>query len=154
MNIVTLQCYLLGSDLEDIITVWLDSAAEPIAVSISSLGHCILDNPFTNMWTTTVMVRYPDGGPIPDTAMYIQKLEREREARERGETKDNRSFLAKYVSIFLSKKFVYYRFCTMCYLIYFFFFLQWMYIVPALIFLLLSSATNPEAAAGGSAQRQ
>lgn len=94
---------MLGSDLEDIITVWLDSAAEPIAVSISSLGPCALDNPFTNMWTTNVVVRYPDGGPIPDTAMYIQKLEREREARERGETKDNRSFLAKYVSIFLLK---------------------------------------------------
>lgn len=95
---------MLGSDLEDIITIWLDSAAEPIAVSISSLGPCILDNPFTNMWTTNVVVRYPDGGPIPDTAMYIQKLEREREARERGETKDNRSFLAKYVSIFLLKE--------------------------------------------------
>ncbi|XP_017893157.1 uncharacterized protein LOC108632840 [Ceratina calcarata] len=25
-------CYLLGSDLEDSITIWLDSAAEPIAV--------------------------------------------------------------------------------------------------------------------------
>lgn len=35
----------------------------------------------------------------PDTASYIQKLEREREAREKGELKDNRSFLAKYVSI-------------------------------------------------------
>lgn len=104
MNIVNLQCYLLGSDLEDIVTVWLDTAAEPIAVSISSLGPCTLDNPFTNMWTTNVVVRYPDGGPIPDTAMYIQKLEREREARERGETKDNRSFLAKYVSIFLLKE--------------------------------------------------
>ncbi|EFN80346.1 ER membrane protein complex subunit 10 [Harpegnathos saltator] len=119
-------CYLLGSDLEDIITIWLDSAAEPVAVSISSSGPCIFDNPFTNMWTTNVIVRYPDGGPVPDTATYIQKLEREREARERGETKDNRSFLAKY----------------------------WLYIVPALIFLLLSSATNPEAGAGASAQRQ
>lgn len=47
------------------------------------------------------MVKYPDGGPIPDTATYIQKLEREREARERGETKDNRSFFAKYASVFL-----------------------------------------------------
>lgn len=36
----------------------------------------------------------------PDTASYIQKLEREREAREKGELKDNRSFLAKYVSSF------------------------------------------------------
>lgn len=35
----------------------------------------------------------------PDTATYIQKLEREREAREKGELKDNRSFLAKYVSM-------------------------------------------------------
>lgn len=34
----------------------------------------------------------------PDTASYIQKLEREREAREKGEFKDNRSFFAKYVS--------------------------------------------------------
>lgn len=33
----------------------------------------------------------------PDTASYIQKIEREKEARERGEVKDNRSFLAKYV---------------------------------------------------------
>lgn len=73
-------------------------------MSISSLGPCLLDSPFTNMWTTNVVVRYPDGGPIPDTAMYIQKLEREREAREKGETKDNRSFLAKYVSMFPSKE--------------------------------------------------
>jgi len=40
----------------------------------------------------------PFTGFSPDTAAYIQKLEKEREARERGETKDNRSFLAKYVS--------------------------------------------------------
>ncbi|XP_043673134.1 ER membrane protein complex subunit 10 isoform X1 [Vespula pensylvanica] len=118
--IYKLQCYLLGSDLEDILTIWLDSAAEPIAVSLSSSAPCVMDSPFTNMWTTNVIVKYPDSGPIPDTATYIQKLEREREARERGEIKDNRSFLAKY----------------------------WMYIVPALIFVLLTSATNPEATAG------
>lgn len=34
----------------------------------------------------------------PDTGSYIQKLERERDAKEKGEVKDNRSFLAKYVS--------------------------------------------------------
>jgi hypothetical protein len=34
----------------------------------------------------------------PDTATYIQKIEKEREAKERGEVKDNRSILAKYVS--------------------------------------------------------
>ncbi|XP_066591978.1 ER membrane protein complex subunit 10 [Prorops nasuta] len=120
-------CHLLGSDLEDILTIWLDSSAEPISVTMSSPGPCSLNDPFTKMWTTNVVVKYPDVGPVPDTATYIQKLEREREARERGEAKDNRSFLAKY----------------------------WMYIVPALIFVVLTSATNPEAGAvGGSAQRQ
>jgi hypothetical protein len=44
------------------------------------------------------MIRPSLTGFSPDTAAYIQKLEKEREARERGETKDNRSFLAKYVS--------------------------------------------------------
>ncbi|XP_043251141.1 ER membrane protein complex subunit 10 [Colletes gigas] len=121
-------CYLLGSDLEDVITIWLDSAAEPIVVSQTSPGPCSLESPFTNMWTTNVIVKYPDGGPVPDTATYIQKLVREREARERGEAKDNRPYLSRY----------------------------WMYIFLAFIFIVLSSATNPEAggAAGGSAQRQ
>lgn len=37
----------------------------------------------------------------PDVAMYVQKLEQEKVAKERGETKDNRSFFAKYVSFYL-----------------------------------------------------
>jgi hypothetical protein len=41
----------------------------------------------------------------PDTSAFIQKMEKEKEARERGETKDTRSFLAKYVrSLDYSKK--------------------------------------------------
>ncbi|KZC07706.1 ER membrane protein complex subunit 10 [Dufourea novaeangliae] len=80
------------------------------------------------MWITNVVLKYPDGGPVPDTATYIQKLEREREARERGEAKDNRPYFLKY----------------------------WMYIVLAFIFVVISSAINPEAAgaSGGSVQRQ
>ena len=31
--------------------------------------------------------------------MYVQKIEQEKVAKERGETKDNRSFIAKYVII-------------------------------------------------------
>lgn len=54
----------------------------------------------------------------PDTASYIQKMEREREARERGDVKDNRGFLAKY----------------------------WMYLVPVVVLVLLSGASNPEGA--------
>lgn len=58
----------------------------------------------------------------PDTATFIQKIEREREARDRGDVKDNRGFFAKY----------------------------WMYIVPVAILVLVSGVTSPEA--GGAAR--
>lgn len=57
----------------------------------------------------------------PDTASFIQKMDREREARDRGEVKDNRGFFAKY----------------------------WIYIVPVAILLLLSGA-SPDPGAGGN----
>ncbi|XP_074111160.1 ER membrane protein complex subunit 10 [Cotesia typhae] len=114
-------CHLFGTEFEDILTVWLDIAGEPISVTQVSPGPCMTNLPTTKMWTTSVQIQSPDAGPTPDTASYIYKLEKEKEARERGETKDNRSFLAKY----------------------------WMYIVPALIFVVLTSAANPDAATGG-----
>lgn len=76
-------------------------------------------------FSTVVTLKTIEQAPVPDTAGFIQKIEKEREARDRGETKDNRSFLSKY----------------------------WMYIVPAVILLLISGITNPEtpgAAAGGA----
>ncbi|CAG9836548.1 unnamed protein product [Diabrotica balteata] len=47
-------------------------------------------------FNTVVYARRTETGPIPDTASYVQKLEKEKEAKEKGETKDNTSFLAKY----------------------------------------------------------
>ena len=94
----SLQCHLLGTDLEDFLYIWLDSAAEPVAVNLVARGPCIMDGLSTKMWTTNVQVKYPDGGPVPDTATYINKLEKEREARESANKKENRSFFAKYVS--------------------------------------------------------
>ena len=35
----------------------------------------------------------------PDTATYLQRMEDEKKARQHGATQDNRSFLAKYVSL-------------------------------------------------------
>lgn len=35
----------------------------------------------------------------PDTATYIQKMERERDAREKGKSNNNKSMLGKYVSL-------------------------------------------------------
>ncbi|PSN45383.1 ER membrane protein complex subunit 10 [Blattella germanica] len=119
-----LKCSLAESHLSDILTVSLDHTGAVIAVSMSTSpavceGHYItLEN--LKHFNTTVFVKHMEQGPVPDTAAYIQKLEKEREARERGETKDNRSFLAKY----------------------------WMYIVPVVIFVVLSGAANPEGGAG------
>lgn len=60
----------------------------------------------------------------PDTASFVQKLEREKRAKQHGADADNRSFIAKY----------------------------WMYIVPVVLFAVISSAVNPEAGAEGAAQ--
>lgn len=47
---------------------------------------------------TDVMCKQTEPAPIPDTASFVQKMERERIAREKGEGRDNRGFFAKYVS--------------------------------------------------------
>lgn len=57
----------------------------------------------------------------PDTASFVQKVEREREARDHGDTKDQRGFFAKY----------------------------WMYIVPVAVIVLISGATSPDQGAAG-----
>jgi len=51
--------------------------------------------------------------------MYIQKMEQEKVAKERGETKDNRSFFAKY----------------------------WMYILPVVLVFMMSGAQGEQAQA-------
>ena len=67
-----------------------------------------------------VVVQHMEPGPQPDTAAFIQRMEQEKIAKERGETKDNRSFFAKY----------------------------WMYIIPVVLVLAMSGG-NPEGGAGG-----
>lgn len=57
-----------------------------------------VDDSLLMNFNTTVYIRHMELGPVPDTATYIQRLEKEKEAKERGENKDNRSFLGKYVS--------------------------------------------------------
>uniref|UniRef100_A0A915PJS6 ER membrane protein complex subunit 10 n=1 Tax=Setaria digitata TaxID=48799 RepID=A0A915PJS6_9BILA len=54
--------------------------------------------------------------PLPDTVSYIQKMEKERQARQHGAQQDNRSFIQKY----------------------------WMYIAAALIFMVISNAATAE----------
>lgn len=117
-------CSLAVSHLSDVLTVSLDHTGSVIAVSMSTSpamceGRHISHNDLQH-FNTTVFVRHMEQGPVPDTAAYIQKIEKEREARERGEIKDNRSFFAKY----------------------------WMYLVPVVVFVMLSGAANPDGGAG------
>jgi len=119
-------CMLAEAELTDIITITLDYNSKIITIieSIASTSSCQgADVSPTKLkeFSTSVHVQLTESGPTPDTASYIQKLEREREAKERGEHKDNRSFLAKY----------------------------WMYIVPVFIIMVLSSSANPEAGQSG-----
>ncbi|XP_057672679.1 ER membrane protein complex subunit 10 isoform X1 [Diorhabda carinulata] len=115
-------CMLAESELDDRLSVSIDYMGRVIGVTdvVASKSACegaVVPLEKLKHFNTVVYVRHSETGPIPDTASYVQKLEREKEAKEKGETKDNRSFLAKY----------------------------WMYIVPLLIFMAISSATNPEA---------
>ncbi|CAH2063353.1 unnamed protein product, partial [Iphiclides podalirius] len=110
----------LDNGLSDVINAWVLPNGAVIAVSFqvnnSSQTRLPRNVGSVNKITSNFYLRQVEPAAVPDTASYIQKLEREREAREKGELKDNRSFLAKY----------------------------WMYIVPIAIFVMLSGATNPE----------
>jgi len=44
---------------------------------------------------TKALVSHMEPGPQPDTASFIQKIEQDKLAKQRGETKDNRSFISK-----------------------------------------------------------
>lgn len=87
--------------MNDILYVHLDHVGNVVSTSLTTQTSCAGSGNFpktTGEFITMVYVVHMEMGPVPDTASYIQKMEREREAKDRGETKDNRSFLAKYVS--------------------------------------------------------
>lgn len=116
---------LLQSQLHDFITLSFDHNNAVLGINIravnldSSTDDCnAISLGDVNEFSTIVNLKNIEAAPQPDTLTFIQKLEREKEQREKGET-DNRSFLQKY----------------------------WMYIVPAVILLLVSGVTNPEAQA-------
>jgi len=120
---------LLESGLSDVLKVHLNPNGDIVAISYCmgrndffSLPHLLgTSRPPPQRFNTTVTVSHGEPGPMPDTAPYLEKLEAERIAKERGDDpRDNRSFLAKY----------------------------WMYIVPIALLVLLSGASNPEGEGG------
>ncbi|XP_073990534.1 ER membrane protein complex subunit 10 [Rhodnius prolixus] len=102
------------------LTITLDYTGTIMGINIQDASFISEDrmtaqSPVVN---PTVIVRATELGPAPDTATYIQKLEREREAKERGANMDNRSFFAKY----------------------------WMYILLVIVVAVLSGSSNNEQA--------
>ncbi|XP_030384361.1 ER membrane protein complex subunit 10 [Scaptodrosophila lebanonensis] len=117
-------CSLLQSELNDILWISVGPSGFISSVTHTSLSDSIecdvniIEHIQGQEYNTDVLVKHSELAPMPDTAGFIQKVEREREARERGEVRDNRGFFSKY----------------------------WMYIVPVVLLVFISGATNQDAA--------
>ena len=114
-------CSLVMSQLNDILWVAIDDTGYVTAITQttsttdpSSCKNIKLTAAGLEDFNTDVLIRHTELAPVCDTASFIQKVEREREARERGEGNQNQSFLAKY----------------------------WMYLLPVVLLVFISGATN------------
>ena len=89
-------CNLMETGLADNFNVQLDWRHKIVALQLStpSIPNKV---PLSTLpgFKTRVFVQHMESGPAPDTASFIQKMEEEKLAKQRGETKDNRSFFAK-----------------------------------------------------------
>nr|XP_014095363.1 ER membrane protein complex subunit 10 isoform X1 [Bactrocera oleae] len=117
----TKVCNLIMSNLNDIMWISIDHNGYINAVTVltSRSDICFYENisvSGSEDFNTDVLIRHTEMAPFPDTTSFIQKLEREREARERGDVRDNRGFFSKY----------------------------WMYIVPVVLLVFISGATNQD----------
>ena len=124
-------CMLVQNRLSDVIVLHVDWKLQMVGVSVvapkrgdaarakrsSAVPAAAASAP--TRFSSTVTMQAMEVGPTPDTAAFIQKMEQEKLQKQRGETKDNRSFFAKY----------------------------WMYIIPVVLFLAMSSG-NPDGGGG------
>ncbi|KAL7727037.1 hypothetical protein ACLKA6_012420 [Drosophila palustris] len=119
-------CSLLMAQFNDVLWISLDAngfvtgvtASQDATPNSSGCSAEEIQQIQEKRFSTDVIIRHAELAPVPDTGSFIQKFEREREARERGEVRDNRGFFAKY----------------------------WMYIVPVVLLVFISGATNQDAA--------
>ncbi|ALC47001.1 CG32441 [Drosophila busckii] len=120
----TKACSLLQAQFNDILWISLDANGFVTGITTSQdtvtkgadCGTSDVLQIQETSFNTDVIIRHSELAPVPDTGSFIQKFERE--AKERGEVRDNRGFFAKY----------------------------WMYIVPVVLLVLISGATNQDAA--------
>jgi len=114
-------CNLIDTGLSDLFTIQLDWRHKVVSIHLSTpnLQNKVPLNGVAG-FKSKVYVQHMESGPAPDTASFIQRIEEEKLAKQRGDTKDNRSFFAKY----------------------------WMYIVPFVLVLVMSGG-SPEGGGGG-----
>ena len=96
---------MLNSEFTDELWISIDGNGYVNSILLSTAEGEFLDCSSLDVFkaeqkkfNTEILIKHTELAPIPDTASFIQKIEREREARERGDHKDNRGFFAKYVS--------------------------------------------------------
>eukprot|EP00112_Aurelia_sp_Birch-Aquarium-sp1_P013422 Seg2847.6 transcript_id=Seg2847.6/GoldUCD/mRNA.D3Y31 product="ER membrane protein complex subunit 10" protein_id=Seg2847.6/GoldUCD/D3Y31 len=121
-------CHLLYSGLSEIITVSIDSSGNVIGISLrtdkkecpQNLDEVEMKLDGRRTFNTTVHVQLQSSGAVPDTQVFVRKIEREEAEKLAGKEKDNRSFLAKY----------------------------WMYILPAVFIMMLAGQQDPNEGQG------
>lgn len=94
----TKACHMLHSQLNDFLTISFQNTGvlgineKPVNIEMVS-DDCSGITLLMNEFTTVVSLKNTEIAPTPDTANFIQKMDREREAREKGgdSSKDNRS---------------------------------------------------------------
>merc|ERR1712059_220477 len=115
-------CKMLESNLQDMLTISLDIQPTVSGNRPTKEGGIKLDTNTNNLnFKTKVATQVMENGPVPDTAAFITRMEEDKRKQEKGEVKDNRSFLAKY----------------------------WMYIVPVVLLMAVNGASAPEGGGGG-----
>jgi len=120
-------CLLYESTLTDFLTINYDQSGNILGLALSSsIPYC---KGFTvrfedlSSFNTNVYISQTTSGPVPETQIYVQKLDKEKAEKAKGQQSENKSFFARY----------------------------WMYIVPLLIFFLFASSVDQNQSQGNSA---
>nr|CAG4645961.1 EOG090X0JXR [Lynceus sp. MCZ IZ 141354] len=111
----TKACSILKSGLSDSIGFHFDSQGNPVGMGLTTFNPiCEGEDADETVFSTSAQLHFSEPGPQPDVTFYVQRQEQEKVAKERGDTKDNRSFFAKY----------------------------WMYILPVALLLMMSGGAS------------
>lgn len=118
--------YLIESNFNINLTLTTGYTGRLNSMSIKTQPTRMNQNSF-NYLTVHASVQNIKPGQVPETEVYLEKLRKEQEQKEKGAQGENQSFLSKY----------------------------WIYIVPFVVIMFLSGLANPEggAAAGGGGGR-